>query len=338
MSPATAVANVAIWKRKPPALIVVIDTEEEFDWSKPFSREQTSVFAMQSIGTIQRLFEGYGIVPTYVVDYPVASQSDGYGPLKELWRDGKAVIGAHLHTWVTPPFMEKVNRRHSFQGNLPVELERAKLRTLTHCLHERIGCRPTIFKAGRYGLGPRTPSLLMDEGYEVDLSVCPAMDYSLEDGPDFSAYLPWPFWVDSDKRLLEIPLTVGYTGLLRSFGKQVYRVSHSRWLKPLRCPGVCARTGLLNKVWLSPEGYETWEHMALVRTLYRQGLRIFSFAFHSPSVRPGCTPYVRTQTDLDLFLDKCKRFFDFFFGELGGMASTPLDIKRKLADPRSLER
>ena len=55
----------------------------------------------------------------------------------------------------------------------------------------------------------------------------------------------------------------------------------------LHAVGVLARLGLLNKVWLSPEGYLTSEHIKLVRTLHHDGARIFSFAFHSPSVEPG---------------------------------------------------
>ena len=64
-------------------LIVVIDTEEDFDWSLGFSRQNTSVRSIRSLEKIQDL-EEYQILPVYVVDYPVAFQSDGYLPLKEI--------------------------------------------------------------------------------------------------------------------------------------------------------------------------------------------------------------------------------------------------------------
>jgi hypothetical protein len=64
--------------------------------------------------------------------------------------------------------------------------------------------------------------------------------------------------------------------------------------------------------------------------LYRAGLRVFSFAFHSPSVEPGHTPYVRSQRELDSFLDRCRSFFDFFLGDLGGIPTTPLEVKARL--------
>jgi len=319
-----------------PYLIVVIDTEEEFDWAKGFSRENTSVKAMRSIEKVQSLFDEYGIVPTYVIDYPVASQPEGSLPLQGFLQDEKALIGAHLHPWVNPPFTEVVNQRNSFHGNLPIDLERAKLKILTDCIQERLGCQPIIFKAGRYGMGSNTVHLLKEMGYEVDLSVCPYMNYSLGEGPDFSGMSPWPSWLGNDCSLLEIPLTVGYTGYLKAWGDQAHQYIDSGLMKTLHAPGLFSRLGLLNKVWLSPEGYEAWEHRELVRTLYREGLRVFSFAFHSPSVEPGCTPYVRSESDLNHFLDRCRKFFDFFFGEMGGVPSTPLEIKRKLAIPSSL--
>lgn len=322
---------------KEPHLIVVIDTEEEFDWSSDFSRDKTSVRAMRSIEKVQNIFDAYGIIPTYVIDYPVASQPEGYLPLQGFLQDEKALIGAHLHPWVNPPFTEVVNQRNSFHGNLPIDLERAKLKVLTDCIQERLGCQPIIFKAGRYGVGPNTVPILKEMGYEVDLSVCPYMNYSLGEGPDFSGMSPWPSWLGNDCSLLEIPLTVGYTGHLKAWGNSVHRLIVSGLMKTLHVPGLFSRLGLLNKGWLSPEGYEAWEHRELVRTLYREGLRVFSFAFHSPSVEPGCTPYVRSTAELEKFLDKIRAFFDFFFGEMSGVASTPLEIKRKLTIPHNFQ-
>src|SRR5688500_2908368 len=104
-------------------LIVVIDTEEEFNWSQDFSRQNTSVKSMRSIEKIQTVFNEYGIAPVYVVDYPVAFQPDGYRPLQEIHGSGRCLIGAHLHPWVNPPFDEQVSRRNSFPGNLPASLE-----------------------------------------------------------------------------------------------------------------------------------------------------------------------------------------------------------------------
>jgi hypothetical protein len=107
-------------------LIVVIDTEEEFDWSREFSRENTAVRSLRSIEKIQAIFDDYRITPVYVVDYPVAFQPDGYRPLQEIYQSGRCILGAHLHPWVNPPFEERVSRYNSFPGNLPPALEAKK--------------------------------------------------------------------------------------------------------------------------------------------------------------------------------------------------------------------
>ena len=317
-----------------PKLIVVIDTEEEFDWSASFSRSNISVKAMRSITAAQDIFDAYQITPVYVIDYAVASQAQGYGPLQDIHADGKCLIGTHVHPWVNPPFDEQVSIHNSFLGNLPPELEEAKLKVLGEMIAERFGEIPVIYKAGRYGIGANSARILEQEGYEVDLSVCPFMDYSSEGGPDFSTFSAWPYWFGLHRQLLELPLTTGFTGLCRRWGFVWHDIASRSLLAQLRADGILARLRMVNKVWLSPEGYTLKENIDLIRSLYRDGLRVFSFAFHSPSLEPGHTPYVRTQSDLDKFLSHCKDFFDFFIDELGGEVTTPLMLKSQLLEPK----
>jgi hypothetical protein len=314
-------------------LIVVVDTEEEFDWFGNRSRDNTSVKALRYIERVQKIFEVYRVTPVYVIDYPVASQPDGYRPLQEIYQSGRCVIGAHLHPWVNPPFEEPLSRRNSFPGNLPQTIEAAKLKMLGDCIETNFGVRPVIYKAGRYGVGLHTAAILEEQGYEVDLSICPNMDYSAEEGPDFSGYSAYPYWFGAQRRLLELPLTVGFAGLLRQCGSTLHRtVVRPPW-RTLGAVGLLSRLQLVDKIWLSPEGYLFSEHRKLVRDLYRDGLRIFSFAFHSPSVAIGNTPYVCSQGDLQQFLDRCRVFLDFFLGEFEGESVTPLELKQQLLHP-----
>ena len=43
--PAVSATPIDLPASEPPTLFVVVDTEEEFDWSAPFSRQNTSVTA-----------------------------------------------------------------------------------------------------------------------------------------------------------------------------------------------------------------------------------------------------------------------------------------------------
>jgi len=318
-------------QNQPPILLVVVDTEEEFDWSR-FDRSATSVQAIRHIDRVQKIFDAYNLTPTYVVDYPVASQPDSFLPLKEIQDSGRALIGAHVHPWVNPPHEEEVCTFNSYPGNLPGNLEAAKLRVLTEEIEQNFGIRPSIYKAGRYGVGPNTASILEEKGYEVDLSVCPPVDYRDDGGPDFSSYPPEPYWFGQNRYLLEIPISGAFIGFLKPVSLKVYRFVTQSLLAPFHIPGILVRLGALDRLRLSPEGFTSREHIKLTQGLLRAGVRTFTWSFHSPSVVPGCIPYVQSQSNLDRFLDSFQKYFDYFFGELGGITMTPLELKQYLEE------
>jgi hypothetical protein len=307
-------------------LFIIVDTEEEFDWRAPLSRANTSVRAMRRVHTLQEVFATRGFVPTYVVDFPVASQAEGYGPLAELARDGRARIGAHLHPWVNPPFTEALAAGNSFGCALGEALETEKIRVLRACIANAFGFEPRVYKAGRYGFGPTTAAALELLGFDVDVSVNPRMDFSAEGGPSFEAFPPTPFFFGRQRRLLELPCTTDYTGVAGAAAPGLHRLIRRGPLDRLHVPGVLARLGVVNKIMLSPETATLREMKTLTRTLLRRGVRTFSMTMHSPSAQPGCTPYVRTNDALERFLGRTGAYLDFFLGELGGIASTPEDF------------
>jgi hypothetical protein len=310
-------------------LCMVVDTEEEFDWNQPFSRANTRVGAMRHIARGQRLAERFGLRPTYVVDHPVATQPLGYEQLRDWAASGRCVVGAHLHPWVTPPFDEEVTNANSFACNLPADLQGRKVRELTSAIDLHLGLKPRTFKAGRYGIGRPTLDALEALEYDVDVSVNPGMDFRSIDGPDFTGFDSRPF-LFGRRTMLEVPCTQGYIGWARAAGRPLRRVAEQPVCEKLRLPGILARSGVVNKVMLSPEGNSLAEMTALTRALLSDGFRMFSLTFHSPSLEPGHTPYVGTAGDLDAFLRRIEEYLEFFFGEVGGIASTPEDFRREL--------
>lgn len=310
-----------------PLLLVTVDTEEEFPWYEPVSRAHTSTAAMAAQERAHRIFEKYGIRPTYVIDFPVASQESGYRPLQELHADGLCQIGTHLHPWVSPPFDEEVGNRNSYPGNLPREMEKAKLARLTDEIESKFGLRPTVYKAGRYGVGPNTAGILAELGYRIDTSVVPWTDFRSDEGPDFRLCGAKPYWFGpSENRLLEIPLSAGFTGRMSGLGWNGWNAVNSPLGRRLKATAISSRLRILDRLILTPEGITHTEHRRLTRTLLDSGHRVFCFTYHSPSLEPGCTPYVGSERDLAVFLDRFDRYFDWFLNELGGRAVTPQDI------------
>jgi hypothetical protein len=313
---------VSVSLAAPPRLFIVVDTEEEFDWSKPFARENTSVTAIQEAGRLQAVVKPYGLKPTYVVDYPVAATPASAAKLAGYAHDGDCRIGAHLHPWVTPPFDEPLTPPMSFGCNLGIGIERAKVEALTTAITENMNVSPKVFKAGRYGFGPSTATVLEELDYDVDASVVPHMDFTNEQGPSFRGFTPQPGVFGNAKRMLELPCTTGFVGAARRLGDSMHRAASAEWLKPLRAVGILARSGVLNKVMLSPEGNSLDEMKALTRTLLADGVRTFALTFHSPSLKPGCTRYVTSAAERDAFVATLDRYCDFFFSELGGRPAT----------------
>jgi hypothetical protein len=133
----------------PPTLVVVIDTEEEFDWTAPFQLANTAVTNAGFQPLAQSIFDSHGLVPTYVIDYPVASKPAAVAVLGTFAAEGRREIGAHLHPWVNPPAEGLVDVRHSYPGNLPAAIERRKLTALTEAIAGGFGARPRVHKAGR---------------------------------------------------------------------------------------------------------------------------------------------------------------------------------------------
>ena len=305
-----------------PQLLIVVDTEEEFAWSAPFSRDYRATTSIPAQARAHEIYDRLGIVPTYVIDHPVATDPAAVAFLKGLRDAGKAEIGAHLHPWVTPPHVEEVTTRNSYHCNLPPALERAKIETLTATIEAAFGERPQAFKAGRYGFGPNTRQVLIDLGYQVDCSVVPHTDLSGDGGPDFRGVPDRPHWLDEGRGLLEIPLTVGYLGALSGLGEKADWLFDSPKAERLRVPGLLARTGLVARSRLTPEGIPPDEQCRLIEALAARGHSLFSLTYHSPSLAPGHTPYVKDEADLAAFLVSIEQVLTFFRDRMGGRFTT----------------
>lgn len=277
--------------------VLFVDTEEEFDWAGPFTRDRHGTQAMRALPAAHARFAGWGVPVAYMVDYPVARDPWAVAALRAALADGGSTIGAQLHAWVTPPFDEPLSRPASYAGNLPRALEAAKLDTLTEALEAAFGRRPRAYRAGRYGIGPHTLELLAARGYRLDSSVRARHDYRGDGGPDFRGAGNAAYRCGPDDALIELPLTTVFTGALRRLGPGLYdrlgRVPHGR--------GAFARAGLLERVALTPEGMPLAAAREAVRVALGEGERVLSFAFHSPSLAPGHTPYVRVAADLAAF-------------------------------------
>ena len=311
----------------PPTLFVVVDTEAEFDWSQPFTRDLTSVSAMDDIERGQVVFDRYGLRPIYVIDYPVASQERGFSKLRAIMARDGCEIGAHLHPWTTPPFEEELCARNSYPGNLDPALEERKLATLMQMIRQNFGISPVFYKAGRYGFGPQTQLALERHGIKIDLSVLPGADLRRRDGPDFRALKPVLYRI-AGTDLLSLPMTRSEVGLLPAMARLGELAQSLPGGSHLHLPSVLSRLRIADTITLTPEGVTADEQMRLIRAMLKRGHRQFVLHYHSPSLSPGNTPYATDQSGARTVITRLEQVCRYFFEEIGGVPGYPQDLLR----------
>lgn len=229
--------------------ILTIDTEADNQWNHGCD---LTVKNIKSIPRLQDLCNQYEVKPTYLITSEVSD--DGYA--RELFKEylnlNLAEIGAHLHSWTTPPFLDKEGFRfndvnHAFLSEFPNELISAKVKNLTEQIEYSIGIRPVSFRSGRYGFNDEVAKALIDNFYLVDSSVTPFTSWSLRrglpggiGGPDFINKTPTPFkYQFNNGSLLEIPTTILPTryplNINMKFARYYFQnVDHNILLKALR--------------------------------------------------------------------------------------------------------
>ena len=312
-----------------PVLCAIVDTEADFDWAGPFARVGHDVGSIGALHGAQAIFDRFGVRPTYLADYPIITDPAAGKLLRGLYERGVCDLGVQMHAWTTPPFDELLCERNSYASNLPGSLQRAKLERLVEAAQQAFGRVPKVFKAGRYGLDDTGALLLEEMGFAVDTSVLPFT--TLEAGPSFSGVPHQPFWFGHARPVLELPVTRDFTGLLRPFASdRLYRAIDGRIGRLVRLPGILSRLGLLDRPTLSPEGMSLSDLQELTRVMVGAGRRVFTLSFHSPSLAPGNTPYVRSAGELKAFLDRLENYLDFFTREIGGISMTAIELHDRL--------
>lgn len=295
--------------------VLSVDTEEEFEWGQEFPQQNCSVENIYQIPKFQDFCENLGARPTYLVDYPVASNLESSGILKRIAQIGRAEIGAHLHPWCTPPFEGPNTERESHVVNLPSGLVEKKLDNLMATIEGNIGVIPTVFRTGRWGIDSKVLSIILDKGFLVDSSVYPfyANDY-------FSCLeaVEVPYWPDlndpncagTQRNIYELPVTAGFNRPGFQKWGRIHQGLASPVFKMLHPIGVAWRTGFLKKIYLSPELSDTKSMLQLVQAAILSGHPVIHMFLHSSSLLPGKNQYVLNEDDTDNLYSRIRKVIE----------------------------
>jgi len=296
-------------------LLITIDTEGDDLWSRP--REITTRNAAY-LPRFQSLCERFAFKPVYLTNYEMA-MSDAFVEFAgDALARGACEIGMHLHAWNSPPLIPLTSDDFHYQPYLieyPDPVMKEKIRIVTRLLEDRFDQAMISHRAGRLGFDGRYAAMLLDEGYRVDCSVSPGLDWRGTPGdpngnggtdyrhfPDFPYFLsPSDISAPTSAGLLEVPMTIRSSGLYRR-APWVYRIpllrqTANRLVSPALnhlCPGENKLPGVLRAA----------------RAARADGAAHAEFTLHSSEFMPGGSPTFRNASDIERLYDDLEILFE----------------------------
>lgn len=293
-------------------VLVSIDTEED-NWGS-YRSEGATVENIQLVPRLQEVFDRWGARPTYLVNRAPLIDAASVDALGQVAERPGVEIGAHCHPWNTPPLTGEGEDR-SMMYRFSVDENRGKVRNVVEHLEGELGVTPRCFRAGRWGFGSTVAEALFAEGIRLDCSVSPFIDWSTFGGPDFSSAPSEPYRFDpaspfepsASGSMLQIPTTVGFlSGDARQRARLRTALERSA-LSRFKIIGILDRLGVLARRWLSPETADADTMIRLIDAMLARGTGMLQMTFHSCTLLPGATPFVRDTHDQAAFFDAIGR-------------------------------
>lgn len=285
--------------------LVTIDAEGDDLWARP--REITTRNA-HYLPRFQLLCERFGFKPVYLANYEMAN----CGAFVEFARDvlarGTGEIGMHLHAWNSPPLEPLTGDDFRFQPYLieyPERVMKEKIRTLTGLLEDRFNRKMISHRAGRWAFDGRYAAMLLEQGYRVDCSVTPGIDWSGtpgspqgDGGTDYTAFPLEPYFFSGE--LLEVPMTVRPSGLYRA-APSVYRIPLLRRFANRLSPGLS---------WLCPAESDLPAMLQVACAARAEGAAHLEFMLHSSELMPGGSPSFRDAASIERLYEWLEILFE----------------------------
>jgi hypothetical protein len=287
--------------------IVTVDTEGDNLWEKP--RAITTRNAAY-LPRFQRLCEKFRFKPVYLANHEMAMSDVFVDFARDVVQRGAGEVGMHLHAWNSPPLAALTSDDFLHQPFLieyPDRVMRKKIHAITGLLEERFERKMVSHRAGRWAFDGRYAAMLLDEGYLVDCSVTPGVDWSAtpgdpdgNGGSDYTSFPDGPYILSppdiseaSRAGLLEVPMTVRPSRLFR----------RSPWA--YRAPGLrrIVRKASPARRWLCPvallEKHNLDAMLGLARQVRDEKPTHVQFMLHSSELMPGGSPSFQGAAQID---------------------------------------
>ena len=284
--------------------IITIDTEADNQWSNTGASTTKNA---EYLPRFQELAEKFEFKPVWLTTYEMAKDDFFVSYMKDRQESGLCEIGAHLHAWSNPPeySLNRINDQKDYLIEYPEAVMGEKLRALTACLANSFGIKPVSHRSGRWATDAAYFKLLDQNGYHVDCSVTPMVDWSSlpgstgMPGSDYSAFPRKPYLLTDN--LLEIPMTIAKLRYFDNARIHSIRTALSEFRKLL-----IGRTQ-----WLRPDS-----------SLSRKGIRkiidhheeendtdYLMFMIHSSELMPDGSPNFKSNLEIEKLYELIENVF-----------------------------
>lgn len=292
---------------------ITVDTEADNQWNfdAGITTENT-----RYLPRFQELCEKYGFIPVWLTDYEMACDEEFVNYFKPKQDAGLCEIGMHLHAWTTPPgyMLEQVERERPFIYEYPPTVIESKVVEITKALKEKFGVQPATHRAGRWAFNEEYARILKANGYLVDCSVTPGIDWQKtkgqtgKSGPDFRKE-PHCCYHYHDAGLLEVPVSI-YN--LKFFNTENITLKHGlrHFLGSIKVELASLVKG--KTAWLRPsKNLSFTELKRVVDKNFKNNEDYLMFMIHSSELMAGGSPNFVTKESIERLYFILEKLFNY---------------------------
>lgn len=304
-----------------PAFLITIDTEGDNLWQ---NHDKITTQNAAFLPRFQSLCEKYGFKPVWLTNYEMAIDPIFVEFAKDVIARRQGEVGMHLHAWNSPPLYDLTGDDWRFKPYLieyPRDVIGQKVAFMTQLLEETFQTKMLSHRAGRWAFNPYYASLLIKQGYQVDCSVTPLVDWSNSPGnpqgnggtnytnfPNFAYYLdPENIAKAGNSSLLEIPMSTQFkhSPLIKGFKRGIKRLQGKNFQPSVN--------------WLRPSGDNLDRMKRVVTQSLAQGSDYVEFMLHSSEFMPGGSPTFVNESQIEKLYEDLDQLFSWLHERTIGM-------------------
>lgn len=295
--------------------LISIDTEGDNLWKWKIGDRITTENS-KYLPRFQELCEKYGFIPTYLTNLEMCEDKFFSEYFKLKADQNLCEIGMHLHAWNSPPDYNLSVRTDVMPGapflvEYPTEIMSEKVNFLTERLENVFERKMLVHRAGRWAIDERYIKILAENGYKIDCSVTPSINWNKAAGQspesmgtDFSQYSKQPYlWENSG--VLEVPVTIRENHRLRSLKGCGIRKGLAKIIE--------AKNGY-GPLWLRPRNSkENLEDLLyLTDLIYNESKTDYlMFMLHSSEFMPGGSPSFPNNESIENLFSNLEILFEY---------------------------